>query len=139
MIHKSFIDMLFILLCATIVLLSESIRIGTVDAKPAEVGGGAVAEISINQVRLVIVQDDGLIFEEKPYAEWMQLVKANRWVGDECVVLIPEAEDVTHHRMMKAWSDFLEAGFQVKFGAQAIPEEQSTENTTVASVGGQGL
>ena len=139
MLQKGFIDMLFILLCATIVLLSESIRIGTVEAKPAEVGGGAVSEISMNQVRLVIVQAEGLIFEEKPYAQFTELVKANRWLGDECAVLVPEAEDVTHHRMMKVWSDFQEAGYQVKFGAKAVStDEDPKAKMKVASSDGQG-
>ena len=125
--------MLFIILCATIVLLSESIRIGTVDAKPAKVGGGAVTEISVNQVRIVIVRPDDLIFDEQTYQNTNEIAKANQWIGDECAVLIPSIEDVTHHRMMDVWSGFLEAGYQVKFGAKAVDQEQTVPTQTVAS------
>ncbi|QDU32037.1 hypothetical protein KS4_00650 [Poriferisphaera corsica] len=137
MLQKGFIDMLFILLCATIVLLSESVRIGTVDAKPAKVGGGAVTDISVNQVRIVIVRPDELIFEEQPYGNMTDIAKANQWLGDECAVLIPSIENVTHHRMMDVWSSFQEAGYQVKFGAKAVNDEQSVPTRTVASTGSE--
>ncbi|WP_432798542.1 hypothetical protein [Poriferisphaera sp. WC338] len=123
MLQRGFIDLLFILLCAAIVLLSESIRVGTVEAKPAEVGGGAVSPITVDQVRLVVVQEDKYVFEDKPYETPRQLMQG--WQGNECIVLVTGNEQVTHHRMMRVWSDFRDTGVAVKFGAKAINQEES--------------
>ena len=133
MLQRAFIDLLFILLCSAIVLLSESVRLGTVEAKPAEVGGGAVTPISVDQVRLIVVRESELVFEDRPYQKLEALLRG--WHGDECAVLIPSDETIAHHRMMSVWSDFKEIGLQVKFGAK--PRKPNVElSKTVASMDG---
>ena len=131
MLQRGFIDLLFILLCAAIVLLSESIRVGTVEARPAEVGSGSVSPMTVDQIRLVVVREQELVFKDQPYTDIEKLV--GPWGGDECVVLVTSSEEVTHHRMMRVWSDFRDTGLAVKFGAKAVTDEKETPMNGLAS------
>ena len=55
---KSFIDLLFILLCGTIVLLSQSLQIGTIKIAPTKVGSGGISPINADEFAVLAVNDD---------------------------------------------------------------------------------
>jgi len=111
----SFVDLLFILLCGTIVLLSRSIYLAGLEPEPAEVGAGGVSEIRAADVRIVAVSEAGLQFEGSD-ATFDQVT---RQLASSDVVVVVSADDrVSHHRMMAVWSDFAAAGRDVQLGVR---------------------
>jgi biopolymer transport protein ExbD len=118
MISRGFIDLLFILLCSTIVMLSESVRLGVFEAAPARVGGGGVAAIDADTVVVVTVGAeelrvaDGLVTPEQV---------AERLGAGRTAVLVPASAQVTHHRVMAAWSALRLAGAAVQLGVEPGP------------------
>ncbi|MAE68019.1 MAG: hypothetical protein CMJ18_27525 [Phycisphaeraceae bacterium] len=112
----SFVDLLFILLCGTIVLLSRSIRLDGLQAAPARVGGGGVSAIMADRVRLVGVAGRGLHLGEDVYGNVGALVAALE--PDEVIVLVPVDARVSHHRVMAVWSDLAGHGRMPHLGVQ---------------------
>lgn len=119
----NFIDLLFILLCGTIVMLSQSIQLGGVEGVPAKVGGGSVSEIQADQVRVVGVADDFLAYEDGKFPDANQVLQAMD--ADAVVVLIPSDALVSHHRVMAVWSQFSAAGKRVQIGVQSDHKKPS--------------
>ena len=109
---RGFVDILFILLCSTIVLLSESVRVGYVDTAPAEIGGGSISKINAEDVRSVIVTGDRLLLDKQPFMNVGELL--NNFEADECALLISGEKDLSHQRMMEVWSAIQEQGIAVK-------------------------
>jgi len=120
LISKSFVDVLFILLCGTIVLLSESIRVGSIDTAPAKVGHSSVSKILADDVRPVVVNANDLVFEEQHVNSAADLI--DRLSPTVCVLLVPGDEGVTHHRVMYVWSRLQDLGVTVKLGAVATQD-----------------
>ncbi len=126
--NKSFVDLLFILLCGTIVMLSRSIQVGAVDTAPARVGGGGLSEVCADEIRLVAVSDrryewtdvDGGLRRADGADEVAAAMDA-----DDCVLLVAGNEGVSHHRVMEAWSAFRKAGCRVKLGAVPADGEET--------------
>jgi len=112
----NFIDLLFILLCGTIVMLSQSLRLGGIEAKPAKVGGGAVSEIMADDVRIVGVSESKLAMEGRDFVNAVDVSK--QLLPSAAVVLVPSNESVSHHRMMQVWSQFTELGWSPQIGVQ---------------------
>ena len=126
MISKSFIDLLFILLCATIVLLSESVQIGAIDTAPVQVGGNGISSININDVRVVVVDDEQLSLDHKQYKSPEQLLKSLQ--SGQCVVLVAATENLKHHRIMNVWDVLSSSGIEVKLGARRRGSRHMTAN-----------
>ena len=126
-ISKSFVDVLFILLCGTIVLLTESVQVGSVDTAPAEVGAGGVSEIRADQVRPVVVTEKAITVDEQPYARPGEAAKN---LGPrEAALLVPGDRELSHHRMMAVWSAFQERGVRVRLAAEPSEAPQPTGTT----------
>lgn len=126
-VSKSFVDLLFILLCGTIVLLSQSLRIGTVSAAPARVGGEGISPITMADVRPVVVQPQGLVFDDQPYPTVDAL--AVRLQPTDCVLLVAGEQGLSHHRMMRTWSEFHQRGFVTRFGVEPDPPSPPAQPT----------
>lgn len=120
--NRSFVDLLFILLCGTIVLLSQSLQIGAVDAAPAKVGGGGISEVRADEVVLVVVGKDRITVRG-PQGASIELADHEQLPGHvepgRCVLLVPGDEQVSHHRVMQVWSVCRDAGMTVKLAAVA--------------------
>jgi len=117
---KSFVDLLFILLCSTIVMLSRSIEIGAVEINPAKVGSGGVSEVRADDVRVVSVNQltVSLAGDTDKVIEFEDVAKAAAAAGtDKCILLSAASEEITHHRIMQVWSDLIKAGQKVKLAA----------------------
>jgi biopolymer transport protein ExbD len=113
-VSKSFVDILFILLCATIVLLSQSLQVGAVKTAPAEVGGGAISPVKADEVRAVVVNQKDLLIDGVSVG--VQGLKG-KLESHECALLVPGDEGLSHHRMMKVWSDLRAMDVTVKLAA----------------------
>ena len=122
MAYKSFIDLLFILLLSTFVLLSESVRMQTVDANPAEVeGGGSVVTDAAEAVQVAVLPEGRVLVDgvELADAEAAAAVAPGAWVL--LVPGAPEAGDgagLDHQRVMEAWSTLRAAGLDVRLGVK---------------------
>jgi len=117
---KSFVDLLFILLCSTIVMLSRSVEIGAVEINPAKVGSGGVSEVQADDVRVVSVKQFTVMLSDNSdgVLEFDDIAKAAVAAGtDKCILLSAATEEVTHHRIMQVWSDLIKAGQKVKLAA----------------------
>jgi hypothetical protein len=117
---KSFVDLLFILLCSTIVMLSRSVEVGAVEMQPAKVGSGNVSAISADDIRVIAVSlesiecvnDDG----SSDVLDSIDQVK-ERFSKDKCILLSASQGSVTHQRMMQVWSRLVGDGYVVKLAA----------------------
>lgn len=116
MAYKSFIDLLFILLLSTFVLLSESVKLETVDANPADVRGGGSELLDVETAIEIAVLPGGRVSVagvETADAEAVARVPADRWV-----LLVPGPRDLDHQRVMEVWSSLRTAGLDVRLGVR---------------------
>ena len=128
--NKSFVDLLFILLCCTIVLLSQSLQVGAVDAAPAKLGGGGISEVRADEVQLVVIDDAELVLvddaaQQHAYGSPAELLRGV--LPNRCVLLAAAHAEVSHHRVMEIWSHCREAGVAVKLAATPAAPERPEE------------
>jgi len=121
---RSFVDILFILLCSTVVMLSQSLQIGSLDVAPAKVGGGGISAICADDVQLLVVHKDGLEIVDVTGQHKRQVQNMEELAGvirdPHGVILVAGSEDVSHQRVMHVWSECRNSGWVVKLGA--VPE-----------------
>ena len=123
---KGFVDILFILLCSTIVMLSQSLQVSSLDIAPAKVGGNGVSSVNADDVRLVVVYEDSLGIIEREVNSTIKVSGLPDVIGalglDKCILLMAGNEDVSHQRVMDVWSQCQESDLAVKLGAQPKQE-----------------
>lgn len=124
--YKSFVDLLFILLLGTIVMLTESVPIGAVDVDLLRVGGGGVSKVRASEVELVIVDDAGLRRRDKMFADESTL--ARDLPADASVLLVVADGDVRFHRVMNVWSALSALGIDVELGAEPSEDGDHPRN-----------
>ena len=123
---KSFVDLLFILLCSTIVMLSQSIQVSSVDIAPAKMGSGSLSEVSANDVVLLavyegkceIVTEDGQTQQFSDIRQLQSIIPQGK-----CLLLSAVDNNISHHRIMSVFSWCVDIGYTVKLAA--IPQKQS--------------
>ncbi len=112
--YRSFVDVLFILLLGSIVMLSQSIQLDALELSPAEVGSGGASSLRADEVRLVVVGENGLELDGERFAGTESL---GRSIGfDEPVLLVARRARVSHERVMTVWSELESLGFEVSLG-----------------------
>lgn len=122
---KSFVDLLFILLCSTIVMLSQSIQVSSMDIAPAKIGSGNLSEVNADDVVILavyeskyeIVTEDGIT---QHFSDIRQLQAAIP--EGKCLLLSAADENISHHRIMSVFSQCVDIGYAVKLAA--IPRKQ---------------
>ena len=124
---KGFVDILFILLCGTIVMLSQSLQIGSVEINPAKVGSGGLSAVNADDIQLVVITEDGLNVV-KADGSGNQLISSVGQLGsclkpDSCILLTVESDMISHQKVMRIWSDCQQNGWQVKLAAQEEPDQ----------------
>ncbi len=122
---KSFIDLLFILLLGTMVMLTQSVRLGAVDTVVTKLGAGGIAPVRADEIRVVVVRDEELWFEDQAWADPATL--ADRLDQSDVVLLVTADREVRHHRMMDVWSALRELRLDVKLGALPRAPQQDEE------------
>ena len=122
---KSFIDLLFILLLGTIVMLTQSVRIGAVDTVLTKLGAGGISPIRADEVRVVVVRDEELWLEDRAWTDAAAL--AGGLDPSDVVLLVTADREILHHRMMDVWSTLRELRLDVKLGALPRPPRQDEE------------
>ena len=113
MISRGFVDLLFILLCSTIVLLAQSIPLRGLLAEPAEAGAGGTRPLDGDELTLVSVSETTLTTVD---ATGVRLDELNLPVST--LLIVPATEDITHHRIIDVWREARAAGYRVELGVQ---------------------
>lgn len=116
MTYKSFIDVLFIILLATLVMLTQSVQLGAVDAALTTLGAGGVSPVSADEVQVILIGPDGMELDGATWQTADELAAALR--PADPVLLVTADADVSHQRVMGVWSDLRERRFDVKLGAR---------------------
>ena len=117
---KSFIDLMFILLCASLALLSRTIYVGESEAEAAQIGGGGPSGES--RLIAVVVAADSLSISGEPVADSAALAERLADEIDATAVLVPEGDGVSHHRVMEVWAALRDANVTAKLAAAPKPE-----------------
>jgi biopolymer transport protein ExbD len=125
MISRSFVDLLFILLCAAIVMLANSSPLRVAEADPARAAGGGTLDLAGRELRLLVVGETELWIGEEPVAEGEAI--ATRFAASDRVVIVPSAVWVTHHRVIEVWSQLQAAGVEADLGV--VPAAEGKENS----------
>ena len=123
MISKSFIDLLFILLCATIVMLGESVRLGAVQADPVQAPRGDLDRVDWNAARVVAVDEANLALDDHHFTDVTQLIAhLTSNTPPPPILLVPANDRVTHHRVMNVWTRLRNANLNAQLGGQATTQ-----------------
>lgn len=124
--YKSFIDVLFIILLATLVMLTQSVQIGAVDTALTTIGAGGISPVRADEVQVVVVGQERVELDGTTWESCDELQEAIR--ADDPVLLVTADAEVSHHRVMGIWSDLRERELDVKLGARPRPEgEEDSE------------
>jgi len=115
MITRGFVDLLFILLCSTIVLLAQSIPLRGLMAEPAQAGSGGTRPLDTDSVVLVSVAETTLSTPVMTVQEFSELDLPSH---PTTVIIVPATSDITHHRMIDVWREARNAGLSVELGVQ---------------------
>ena len=122
---KSFVDLLFILLCSTIVMLSQSIQVSSMDIAPAKMGSGSLSEVSADDVVLLAVYESKceIVTEDGRTQQFSDVRQLQSIIPPEkCLLLSAADENISHHRIMSVFSQCVDIGYAVKLAA--IPRKQ---------------
>jgi biopolymer transport protein ExbD len=125
MLSRSFVDVLFILLLGTMVMLSRSVQVGAVDTELLRLGHGAVSPVRSEDIRLLVVGETSLQLEDHDVTGVDELVP---WIRPEdAVLLVARGADVPHQRVMAVWSELRAADLNVALGAEPEPGRPERE------------
>jgi|GEM_PF-2540464 len=113
-----FLDLLFILLLATLGLLSESVRLSAVDLAPATAGGGGVSAVSADDVAVLAVAADHLRYDGQAYGHVNDLPDAARPGPAGTLLIVPTDDTVPHQAVITAWSDATARGWATALGVR---------------------
>jgi hypothetical protein len=117
-ISRSFVDLLFILLCGAVVMLANSVPLRLADASPAKVAGGGRLDLAGRTLRVLVVGPDRLRLDGEAVSPEAAVAALGQ---DDRAVLLPESTAVTHHRMLAVWSRLRGAGIDADLGV--LPED----------------
>jgi biopolymer transport protein ExbD len=117
MLSRSFIDVLFILLLGTIVMLTHAVQLDEVDADLLRMGSGGTRELPAGDIQIVVVADDGFHCDGQTYETTPSLVASLE--SADPVLVVVDGSVVPHRVVMDTWSELHDAGFEVSLGAKA--------------------
>lgn len=124
---KSFVDLLFILLCGTIVMLSQSIQISSMDIAPAKMGAGSLSEVSADDVVLLAVYESKceIVAADGQTQQFSDIRQLQSTIPQtKCLLLSAADGNISHHRIMSVFSQCVDIGYMVKLAA--VTQKQIT-------------
>jgi hypothetical protein len=115
--YRSFVDLVFIVVCALAVVLTQSVTLRGLKADPVDVGAEGSSRIPLESMRMLVVGPDHLAIDEMRY----ESVEGAIGALDEGqgVVVIPESDAVSHHRIVGVWWDIHRSGRHVELGVRS--------------------
>lgn len=121
--YKSFIDVLFILLLGTMVLLTQSVQIGAIDTVMARMGAGGISPVRADEVQIVVVSESELKLGDRTFTDIKHMAPLMN--ADAPVLLVTADAEVRHHRVMEVWMELAALDLDVKLGAQPAPAKET--------------
>ena len=128
-----FLDLLFILLLATLGMLSESVRLSNVELAPATAGGGGVSAIAADDVAVLAVADDHLIYDDQTYVRVADLPDTARPGPRGTLLVVPTDDTVPHQAVITAWSDANDRGWTTALGVRPKEVAEYFQHPSVPS------
>lgn len=117
---KSFVDLLFILLCGTIVSLSQSLQLGALETAPAKVGSGGISEVRADQVDVLVVNESDYQLVLGSGTEPIEVVSLDQLdsylQNTRCLVIVAGTDVISHQRVMDCWDHGRTLGIKVQLG-----------------------
>lgn len=123
MVSRSFVDLIFILLCAVVVLLTQSVRLHAMKVDPVKVGSGGSRSVAGSSIEIVAISDDMISVSGKQYKDIQSFLQAVDI--DAHLLIVPENNKVSHHRVIKAWWEIQQHGRQVELGVSPTNAKES--------------
>ncbi len=121
LIYRGFVDVLFILLLGTLVMLTQSVQLGSIDTAVATLGAGDISPIRADEVQVVAVGEQTLLMDGQPSPTIEALVERLR--PHDAVLLVTADAEVRHHRVLAVWSGLRKHVQDVKLGARPASDE----------------
>jgi hypothetical protein len=115
MMGRGFVDLMFILLCSTIVLLAQSIPLRGLLAEPAVAGIGGTRPIDGVDVVLVSI-DASTVSTAEHTGSTLDALELPR--GPITLILLPATSTVSHHRVIDVWRTAQASGYRVELGVK---------------------
>jgi biopolymer transport protein ExbD len=119
--YRSFVDVLFILLLGTLVMLTQSVQLGAVDTALAKLGADDISPVRADEVQVVAVGAETLLIDGETLPSIDALLQRLR--ADDAVLLVTAEADVRHHRVLDVWSALRKHISDVKLGAKPVDDE----------------
>ncbi len=118
MMYRSFVDLVFIILCAVIVVLAEldTDVLKGLDANPADVGSNGAHSIAIEEMQVLVVSEDFYTIEGVRFVDISAALQT--LAQDAPVVVVPESSDLSHERVIAAWWQVHQTGRHVELGVR---------------------
>lgn len=114
---RSFVDLMFILLCAVISLVTQATNLRSLRIDPADAGTGGTRAVAGSSIEVVAVSDEALDFRGQRLTSADEVRAASD--PDMLLLLVPEHERVSHHRVLALWRDLTRLGLRVELGVKA--------------------
>jgi hypothetical protein len=124
MMMRSFVDLVFILLCATVVLLTQSVTLKGLKADPTDIGDGDAHTIDSSRTEILVVSDEWVGLGGAKFSTPDAALASVAQDPDVTVVIVPEHADVSHHRVIGTWWDLKRSGLHVELGVRPENPEQ---------------
>jgi len=126
MMFRSFVDLVFILLCAVLVLLTNSVQLKGLSADVSDVGEHESNAIDPHETLIVVVSEDWLGIDGKHLSDVSEVQSALKAQSKTSVVVIPETSSVSHHRVIETWWTLKQSGWRVELGVRPETSKAST-------------
>lgn len=115
---RSFVDLVFILLCAVVVVLTQSVPLKGLKADPTDVGDGEAHAIDSGVTEILVVSDDWIGFNGEKFDGLESAAKRLSSDVNATTVVVPEHAEVSHHRVIRTWWELKRAGRHVELGVR---------------------
>ena len=115
---RGFVDLLFILLCGALIMLSQSVRVHSLPVDPADAGHSRSEPVSEREQRVLVVADDWFGCDGGRFDTIPELLRACE--EHHALVLVPSDDAVSHHRIIGVWHELDLAGRQASLGINKI-------------------
>lgn len=123
MMFRSFVDLVFILLCAVVVILTQSVSLKGLKADASDIGDGESHSIDSGTTEILIVSDEWVGLDGQRYDTVEAAIGRLSSDPDTTTVVVPEHADVSHHRVIRTWWDLKRAGRHVELGVRPEPAQ----------------
>lgn len=120
--YRNFVDLCFIMLCALVVVLEQSVELRGLRAAPAELDEAASHAVAMDSPGVLVVGDGWFGAAGGKHGALSDALDA--LTGSARVIIVPEGRGVSHEVVMTAWWGAVARGFQSELGVSA--ERQRT-------------